>query len=211
MGPLVGSVVLRNCGREFLIRRLDLVELLSTNVWPKPITAVVRQWMVLGSNQLAARSEGQNLDRFYETALSLIRQSVIVPPSELLDGLLLPEDITSTQCRQLFVDEGEEPDEDQLRLVPWSRYEELHDEVAQLRAKMRGGEYAESTVKKYEKQIAEKQEALADITTIHWEDQVVLANEVLNHAGGAHRRFRPVEADVVGGLADEEGDGPSDE
>lgn len=211
MGPLVATIVARNAGREFLIRRIDLIDLLRAGHWPKPITAAVRLWMVHGPNQVLRQSEGDAFETFYETAYALIKASIIAPPPELLDGTLLPEDITSEQCKPLFVGENEKPDDDQLQLVSWERYTELHDEIAALRQRIRSGKYAESTVRKDEKALHELEAGLSSVTCLHWEDAVVIASEVMNHAGGAHRRFRPVEADVLGRLAHTEGDGADDE
>ena len=136
---------------------------------------------------------------------------MIVPPADLLAGTLLPEDIKSEQCKPLFVDQGEEPDEDQLQLIGWESYTVYLDQLAELRQQLRSGKYAESTLRKRQKELDAKTKALDSITCLHWEDTVILATEVLNHAGGAHRRFRPVEADVLEGLADAQGGGETDE
>lgn len=112
-GPQVVAQTLPMSGETVLIRRVDLVRVLSTGVWPEPITARARQMIAdMGGNWAA---DPEQIEKNMASAAAMVRAAVVVPPKELLDGKLEVEDLTAAMCKPLFVEET--PDDDQLFLV----------------------------------------------------------------------------------------------
>lgn len=204
-GPLVDEVDLRVSGLTFLIRRIDLMEFLNSGTWPQPVTAHVRGSMIFGVERSFAAS--QDPAEYRRAMEHIVRAAVIVPPAELVEGMITAAQVTRAQCRPLFVSDGQEPEADQRILASPDSMWAARDEVAQLEQDLKAKGYAESTAKTKRRALESARERLEKMVVLHWEDVTVLAKEVLDRAPGAARRFRPRQADAVGSAPEPQEDG----
>lgn len=189
-GGLLIPVRLAQSGRMVLIRRLSMMERMRHGAWPKPLTSMVRKIMVVG--HVAAANEAlvnDDIEDFELNARRLIREAVVVPPPELLDGSVEMGEVTADMIRPYFVES--DPDPDQQILVDDSTWQGKLEEVNGIKAQLRDEDIAETTRAKLVKELARAEGELDAMHVMHWQDCLMLAGMIVQKGPGALRDFRP--------------------
>lgn len=176
----------------YLLRRLDILEMLEADHWPRPITAEIRRVMAVGS--VNAASEAGRWSKYVEACRHLIIAAAIIPPEELVAGDITVAEITRDMCRPLFVDVGDPVDDDQLVLVSNKAYDDLEVEIEQLRCDPEKAD-----------ELAAAEAKFSQWFTFTAFDFAGLASTITATVPGGLSRFRPAGRqpnDDVGSVAD---------
>ncbi|MCC6618782.1 MAG: hypothetical protein IT341_07050 [Chloroflexi bacterium] len=198
-GPPVLEVECYRADRVFLVRRLNLMQLVNSGVFPRPITAEVRRIILQGV--VFAMQDNRQWSDYVTACMRLAVEAVIVPPPELEAGDVAVDEITSDLCRPLFVEAGTTPDADQYALVVWDDYKRVQEEAIKLRRLARSGKADDED----REALAEKERYLEDSMALHFDDLAAIAGALTLRGPGAVGRFRDQPGAAVGPVADDEG------
>jgi len=198
-GPLVLEVECYRADRVFLVRRLNLMQLVNSGVFPRPITAEVRRIILQGV--VFAMQDNRQWADYVAACMRLCVEAVIVPPPELVAGEITVEEITSDMYRPLFVEAGTEPADDQYVLVAWDDYQRAAEEAIRLRRLVRSGKADDED----REALAEQERFIEQSLALHFDDLAAIAGALTLRGPGAVGRFRDQPRAAVGSVADDEG------